>query len=61
MIKRIISPIGVLKYGDYRTVSGLKLPYHLESYTRQGSIVLDVFRTDVNSTINHQELERPKQ
>ena len=61
MIKRIISPIGVLKYGDYRTVSGLKLPYHLESYTRQGSIVLDVFRTDINSTINHQELERPKQ
>lgn len=60
MIIRVISPLGVMKYGDYRTISGLKVPYHIESYTRQGSMVLDVFRVDINSAINSQELERPR-
>ena len=60
MIMRVISPLGVIKYGDYRTISGLKVPYHIESYTRQGSMVLDVFRVDINSTINSQQLERPR-
>ena len=60
MIMRVISPLGVIKYGDYRTISGLKVPYHIESYTRQGSMVLDVFRVDINSTINSEQLERPR-
>lgn len=59
MILKAISPAGTIKYGNYRKVKGVLIPYYIEIFNNQGTIVATTFKIEINGKIDNALFAHP--
>lgn len=59
MIKKSESPLGSVKYGDYRKVKNVMIPYYTETSNMQGTIVAIVSKAQINVKVKNEIFNRP--
>lgn len=59
MIYKVVSPTGVIKYGNYKKMKGVMIPRYIEIINGRGNITAIVSKININSEINNVLFTRP--